>query len=195
MFLSVVGVAVEVENSFARLIHPIERRMFDTVWRILRHSQDAEDALQIALATIWREKVRIERHPAPHALILKICSDTAIDQFRRRRNDSDVAMLEDCLPCSRSPPLDDVIERETLDIVMAAITRLSQNQATAIVMRFIQGETDATIAAALGCGTETVREHLARGRERLGHMLGQLAPPSRNSTSTAKTELHQEHER
>jgi RNA polymerase sigma factor (sigma-70 family) len=174
---------VEDDNSFARLVRPIERQMFETVWRILRHSQDAEDALQITLATVWEERVRIECHPAPRALILKICSDVAIDHFRRRRGHCDVATLEDCLPSSRSSPLDNVIERETLDIVMGAITRLSQNQATAVVMRFIQGETDATIAAALGCGTETVREHLARGRERLGRMLGQLAPRGWNSTS------------
>lgn len=177
---------MEGENSFAGLIRPIERRMFETVWRILRHSQDTEDALQITLATVWQEKMRIECHPAPHALILKICSDVAIDLFRRRRGYCDVATLEDCLPSSRPPPLDDVIERETLDIVMGAITRLSKNQATAVVMRFIQGETDATIAAALGCGTETVREHLARGRDRLGRMLGMLAPRGWNSISTSK---------
>jgi len=174
--LSVTGLQLQADSSFAQLVRPIERRMFETVWRILRHSQDAEDALQIALATVWQERVRIECHSAPQALILKICSDAAIDQFRRRRNYRDVATLENCLPSSGAPPLDDVIERETLDIVMGAITRLSQNQATTVVMRFFQGESDATIAAVLGCGAETVREHLARGRERLGRMLGQLAP-------------------
>jgi RNA polymerase sigma factor (sigma-70 family) len=188
------GIAVEIDNSFARLIRPIERRMFDTIWRILRHSQDTEDALQIALATVWQERLRIESHPAPHAMILKICSDAAIDHFRKRRSHGDVATLKACLPSSRSPPLDDVIDRETLDTVMSAITRLSQNQATAVVMRFLHGETDATIAAALGCGTETVREHLARGRERLGRMLGQLAPPGWNSTGEVKTHLSQENE-
>lgn len=189
---------MEADNSFSRLIRPLERRMFDTVWRILRHAQDAEDALQIALVTVWQQRVRIECHPAPQALILKICSDAAIDQFRRRRSQRipcDVATFGNCLPSTRPPPLDDVIERETLDTVMEAITRLSQNQATAVVMRFIQGESDAAIAAALGCGTETVREHLARGRERLGRMLGQLAPRGGSSTSTVKTSLHQEHER
>jgi RNA polymerase sigma-70 factor (ECF subfamily) len=168
---------VDIENNFARLIAPIKRRMFETVWRILRHSQDAEDALQNALTTVWQQRARIECHAAPQALVLKICADAAIDQFRRRRGDkTDVAALEDCLPSARPPPVDDAIERETLEIIVAAIARLSPNQATAVVMRFIQGESDAAIAAALGCGTETVREHLDRGRERLGRMLGRLAP-------------------
>ena len=168
---------MDSENSFARLIAPVQGRMIETVWRVLRHSQDAEDALQNALTTVWQQRARIESHAAPHALILKICADSAIDQFRRRRRDKvDAAPLEDCHPSARPPPVDDAIERETLEIVMAAIARLSPNQATAVVMRCIQGESDAAIAAALGCGTETVREHLQRGRERLSRMLGNLAP-------------------
>ena len=168
---------MDTENSFAGLINPIKRRMFETVWRILRHSQDAEDALQNALTTVWQQRSRIAGHAAPQALVLKICADAAIDQFRRRRGDkTDVAALENCLPSARPPPVDDAIERETLEIIVAAISRLSPNQATAVVMRFIQNESEATIAAALGCGTETVREHLDRGRERLGRMLGRLAP-------------------
>lgn len=78
------------------VIAPIKDRMFATVWRILRHPQDAEDALQNALVTIWRRRTQVESHPAPHALILRICADAAIDQFRRRRMDHvDVDMLKD----------------------------------------------------------------------------------------------------
>ncbi len=43
-------------------------------------------------------------------------------------------------------------------------------------MKYFMAESHANIAQALGCTTETVREHLARGRERLAQMLGQLVP-------------------
>jgi RNA polymerase sigma-70 factor, ECF subfamily len=179
--------SVDVDNTFAGFIAPIKPRMFETVWRVLRHSQDAEDALQNALITAWRQRSRIERHPTPQALILKICADAAIDQFRRSRRGNervDVAPFAESLPSARSPPVQDAIEHETLEIVMEAISRLSPNQATAIVMRFIQEESNATIAAALGCGTETVLEHLDRGKERLRQMLGHLAPHGWNSASS-----------
>src|SRR5262245_23802341 len=165
---------VEPDDRFAQLVAPVKRRMFETVWRILRHSQDAEDALQVALTTIWQQRPRIECHPAPQALMLKICADAAIAQYRRRRNGQlKVVALEE-IPSSRPLPMDAAIGHETLEILIEAISRLSPNQAAAITMRFIQGESDAAIAAALGCGTETVREHLDRGRERLGRMLGRL---------------------
>ena len=61
-----------------------------------------------------------------------------------------------------------------------------------IRMRFIQGESDAVIAAALGCGVETVREHLDRGRERLGRMLGQLNQHDVIPANPTTADLHSE---
>jgi len=168
---------VDDKADLSNLIEPVKDRMFATVWRILRHPQDAEDALQNALVTVWRRRSQVESHPAPHALILRICADAAIDQFRRRRMDHvDVDMLEDRLQSADSSPLDDLIRDERLDIVMAAMSRLSPKQSAAIVMKYMLTESHANIADALGCTTETVREHLARGRERLGRMLGRLGP-------------------
>ena len=170
---------MDSRDAILQLVAPLERQMFSTVWRVLRHPQDAEDAFQNALATVWQKRSQIERHTSPQALILKICADAAIDQFRRRnrsRDRSKGAMPGGDLPATQREPIDDAIEHETLDLIMAAIARLSPNQATAIVMRYIEEESHATIAAALGCGTETVREHLARGRERLGRLLAHLSP-------------------
>jgi RNA polymerase sigma factor (sigma-70 family) len=184
---------VQLDDRFAELIAPIKSRMFETVWRILRHSQDAEDALQVALMTIWQQRARIESHPVPPALMLKICADAAIDHYRRRRHDqSEVVSLEESLPSGRPLPVDAAIGQETLEIVLNAISRLSPNQATSIVMRFIQGESDAAIAVALGCGVETVREHLDRGRERLGRMLGRLNQLDVIPTSSTSAGLHSE---
>ena len=164
--------------------------MFETVWRILRHAQDAEDALQVALTTVWRQRQRIECHPAPTALILKICADTAIDQYRRRRNDlSKVVALEDTIPSARPLPMETAIGNETIAILIEAISRLSPNQAAAITMRYIQGESNAVIAAALGCAAQTVREHLDRGRERLGRMLGRLDRSDDDSATSATADL------
>ena len=183
---------MEIDDSFARLIAPVKGQLFETVWRILRHTHDAEDALQNALTTLWQQRARIERHAAPQALILKICADAAIDQFRRRRRDrSAQAALDETLPASQPAPVDGAIGSEQLEIVVEAIARLSPNQATVIVMRFIQGESEAAIAAALGCGIATVREHLSRGRQRLTRMLGHLAPHSVTSTGPA---THLQHE-
>ncbi len=110
------------KTDLANLIAPVRDRMLATVWRILRHPQDAEDALQNALVTVLRRRTQIESHPAPHALILRICADAAIDQFRRRRlNHVDVSLLEERLPSSDLSPSDGLVKDETLELVMDAI--------------------------------------------------------------------------
>jgi RNA polymerase sigma factor (sigma-70 family) len=125
--------------------------------------------------------------------MLKICADAAIDQYRRRRNDRlSVVFLKESIPSARPLPEDAAIGQETFEIVLEAISRLSPNQATSIVMRFIQGESDAAIAVALGCGPETVREHLDRGRERLGRMLGRLNRRDVIPASSTSADLHSE---
>lgn len=179
--------------GFSTVIALVKDRMFATVWRILRHSQDAEDALQNALVTVWQRQAQVQSHPAPHALILRICTDAAIDQFRRRRmNHVDVVMFEDRLQSADSSPLDGLIRDERLDIVMAAISRLSPNQSAAIVMKYMLTESHDNIADALGCTTETVREHLSRGRERLGRALRNLGPDSLKSEVTTPFPLENE---
>lgn len=152
--------------------------MFATVWRILRDSHDAEDALHDALTTIWRQWEAVVRHPTPQALVLRICADTAIDHYRRRRRQEHAELAEQAFPGEGTLPLEAAIRRETFDEIMAAIARLSPHQATAVVMRFVQGESYETIAAALGCGTATARTHIARGRERLEQLLQHLAQES-----------------
>jgi RNA polymerase sigma-70 factor (ECF subfamily) len=185
---------VDDKTDLAKFIAPVRDRMIATVWRILRHPQDAEDALQNALVTVWRKRTQVESHPTPHALILRICADAAIDHFRRRRlNHVDVSLLEEGLPAPDLSPLDGLIKDETLDLVMDAIAGLSPKQSVAIVMKYILAESHATIAEALCCSTETVREHLARGRERLAPLLGHLVPDRLPTKIT--TPFPQENER
>src|SRR5262245_41104810 len=122
--------------SLAELIGPIEDRLLATVWRVLRHPQDAEDALNTAMTTVWEELPRIGRHPNPQALSLKSCADAAVDHFRRRqrnRERQDVSELTDSVAAPTSDPPDEVIARESLDEIMLAVARLSQHQATAVV--------------------------------------------------------------
>src|SRR5512141_1924911 len=70
--------------EYERLIAPIEARLIRTIWGIVRDPADAEDALQEALAVIWRRWDRLQAHPNPEALVLRICINAAHDALRRK---------------------------------------------------------------------------------------------------------------
>ena len=59
------------DDLYQRLIAPIERRMIDTVTRIVRDPDDSADVFQETLAAIWQKLSRIDRHPNPHAYIMR----------------------------------------------------------------------------------------------------------------------------
>ena len=73
------------EIGYDDLIRPLESVMMRSIWRIVRQREAAEDALQDALAVIWRKRRLVARHPNPRALVLKISIDAAYDAVRKSR--------------------------------------------------------------------------------------------------------------
>lgn len=167
------------ERWYEELIAPIEQQMIRSIWRIVRHPDDAEDAMQDALATVWNKLGRIRRHPNPQALILRICINAAYDVLRKRiRRERHEALTEiDERWLDKKPRPDEVASgRESESAVMRAIGELSRHQATAVLMRIVQGQSYSDIASALDCTEATARVHVKRGRERLAGLLAHLAP-------------------
>ena len=66
--------------------------------------------------------------------------------------------------------------REQYAEIVTAIHRLSRQQATAMLMRAVQGQPYEEIAAVLGCTEATARKHVARSRQRLRIWLAHLDP-------------------
>lgn len=171
---------VNQSTPYDRIIDPIQDQMLAIVWRLLRTPHDAEDALNATLTRLWERWTEIEGHPNPQALALKICTETAIDHLRKRqrdsaRRDADPAVL-DAVPAWQALPPEAAIQNETLSEITTAIARLPDQQAVAVAMRLVQGATYENIAAALGCNENTVRTHVARGRETLARWLSHLNP-------------------
>ena len=166
-------------SDYDTLVRPIENQMIRSVWRIVRDPDDAEDAFQEATATIWKRLGRIQRHPNPRALILKICTDAAHDVLRRRPRQARSQEHEDViadLPDPAPSAAQRLISHETQAEIFQAIGQLSPKQGTVVLMRFVQDLSYRDIAQSLGCREATVRKHVARARDRLFQLLQHLAP-------------------
>lgn len=166
----------ESRSDYDQLIAPIELRMMRTVWRVLGDADEADEALQDALVRIWRKLARIRRAKNPHALVLKICADSAYDRLRKRIRHRERHQQVPAETASKElSPLRRAESRETYSQIMDAIGCLSRKQAVAVMMRIVQDEPYSTIAAALNCGEASARKHVARGRARLQQLVGHLA--------------------
>jgi RNA polymerase sigma factor (sigma-70 family) len=179
--------SVKNENlSYEELIVPIESRMMQSIWRIVRDPDTAEDTLQEALTIIWRRLDRIRSHPNPHALILKICVNASYDSLRKRFSHLQKEHLDslDRLPSpSDLNAADALVKKRIRDEILAAVGRLPRKQALAVLMRIVQGEPYDAIAEALGCSEKTARVQVSRGRGRLNRWLSHLIPASSREES------------
>jgi RNA polymerase sigma-70 factor (ECF subfamily) len=165
--------------EYERLIAPITDRMIRVVWRIVRDPDEADDAFQDALLAVWKRWGRIQSHPNPTALILRICVHCAQDTLRRRvrrekRMDADGVSetIADAAPST----VERLAGAEQGAEVLRAIGTLSKNQAQAILMHAVEEIPYGDVAAAMDCGEATVRKHVARARAKLRTLLAHLIP-------------------
>jgi RNA polymerase sigma-70 factor (ECF subfamily) len=167
------------DDFYETFLEPIEDRMIRCVWRITRNAQDAEDALQTALLSVWAHRRRVARHAAPPALILKMCADAACSIARRRARDRRRTGPhdpgDDLADGAQSPWLE-VARRELADELLAAVQRLSQRQTVAIMLRVFEELPYDQIAAAMDCAEVTARKHVARARNHLRVVLAKHDP-------------------
>jgi RNA polymerase sigma-70 factor (ECF subfamily) len=166
---------------YEQLIRPVEAQMMRTIWRIVRHDQLAEDTLQDAMTIIWQKRNRIQRHPNPPALILKICLNCAYDSLRKQhrlRQQQNLTKLTASVIQARNNASQELEQKQIVAEVLNAIGRLPRNQALAILMRIVKEQSYDVIAQSLGCSETTARIHVSRGRKRLSQWLVHLQASS-----------------
>ena len=141
-----------MSNDYEQWIRPIEGQMIHSIWRIVRDADDADDAMQAALETVWKRLPKVRRHPNPHALVLRICANAAYDLLRRRarRGWAVNAETRSDAVVDRSPsPRETLHEEEQMTALFGAIARLTRSQGVAVLMRFVQEQSYTDIAEAL----------------------------------------------
>ena len=147
-----------------------------TVTRLVRDPDEAADAFQNALMSIWKNLKRIERHPNPHGYILRICVTAAYDVLRRRSRRS-----------KREVPLAMAVSATTADnqesiaasegrrrVLFDLIAQLSPKQAQTILLRVKEEQTFATIAQIMNCSEATSRSNFSKGVARLRELCRHL---------------------
>lgn len=158
-----------------------------SVWRIVRDSDDAADAFQQAIESIWKHRRRIRGHENPTGYILRICVNAAYDVLRRRIKRKESADLEAIAGslADRSPSAAQLLMgQEQRGEIVCAIAQLSRQQAQAVLLRLVEELPYGEVAQALGCSEATARTHVTRGRARLAELLAHLAPGKPKETGS-----------
>ena len=163
------------DELYERLISPIENRMIRIVARILRDPEDAADVFQEVLALIWAKLERIDRHPNPHAYIIRICITRSYDALRKRARRRRLEIHLENIKTKIWPHSSRgyIKEAERATAIREAIGMLPKNQGHAVLLRIVDDSPYDSIADVLGCSEATARSHFSKGKARLVKLLGE----------------------
>lgn len=169
------------ELDYDAIVRPLESRMMRAIWRIVREKETADDALQDALAKIWKKREAVANHPNPQALILRISVSAAYDALRKNRSRfrREIGGLPFEAAGDSAAPVAEEAEAASLRAaVLEAIGRLPRRQAAAALLRIVEEQTYEEIAQAMDCTATTARIHVMRARKALTLRLESYRPGS-----------------
>src|SRR5947199_7509939 len=141
-------------GGFARVYERHHQALYRYCRSILRHEEDAQDALQSAMmrafAALQTERRELELRP----WLFRIAHNEAVTILRRRT--ATCALDEDL---HDGAALEDrVLEREALRLLRTDLAGLTQRQRWALVLRELNGLSHDEIAAALDTSPAMVKQ-------------------------------------
>jgi RNA polymerase sigma-70 factor (sigma-E family) len=155
---------VKDEDGFSAFVRDNGHALLRTSRLLVRDSAEAEDVLQTALLRLCR------RWPVEHpqAYVRRSLVNLTRDRARRQHL---VAEPHDAAG-DRHPVLPDFADGHAAQAALEQLLQvLPARQRAAVVLRVIEGLSEAEAAQALGCSPGTVGSNLSRGLSRLRSLL------------------------
>jgi RNA polymerase sigma-70 factor (ECF subfamily) len=144
-------------DAFAALVHMTSDRMYALATRILRDSDLAEDALQGALITVWRQLPTLRDPDRFEAWVRRLLVHACYAEARRRRT---WAANVRVLPMDGPAGPDGNLAIDDRDALDRAFRRLSVEQRAVFVLHYHVGLQLTEVAETLGIPAGTARSRL-----------------------------------
>jgi RNA polymerase sigma-70 factor (ECF subfamily) len=173
-------------ESFNQLILRWERPIYALAYRVIGREEDARDVCQDAFLRAYRALPGFKGQAKFSSWLYRIALNLCRDWIRRQRRAPVSQLPEDTDPgelAAEAGPVESiedlVARRELSAIVEEAMSELSEEQRTAIILKEYHGMTFQEIADMQGCPLSTVKTRLYQGLSLLRRRLeqqGQLVP-------------------
>ena len=160
-------------RAFDELVRRYRDRVFRLSTKILRHEDDAAEALQDAFLSAYRGLPRFKRESRFSTWLYRIATNAALMKLRRRRDghvsyEQSQTGHEDSEPLAipdwSQQPLEDLLDAETREVLGREVEQLPANEKEVFVLRDIMEQSNADVAQELGLTVAAVKSRLHRAR-------------------------------
>jgi RNA polymerase sigma-70 factor (ECF subfamily) len=183
--MTTVRYAAEQDEALVRLAQSGDTRAFDELvrryrdkvyrlsFKILRHEDDAAEALQDAFLSAFRGLKNFKVESTFSTWLYRIATNASLMKYRKRREhhvsleqsqsgDEDAETLQ--LPDWTTQPLKELLDQETRQVMNEGIARLPEELRTVFVLRDIEELSNAEVAEILDLTVAAVKSRLHRAR-------------------------------
>ena len=173
-------------DSFNQLILRWERPIYALAYRVIGREEDARDVCQETFLRAYRSLAGFKGQAKFSSWLYRIALNLCRDWIRRQRRapvsqfPEDIDILEAAAAREPAESIEDLVARRELSaVVEEAMTKLPDEQRTAIILKEYHGMTFQEIADLQGCPLSTVKTRLYQGLSVLRRQLerqGQTVP-------------------
>lgn len=162
-------------DAFASLVHQVSDSLFAVAFRILRDTGLAEDALQNALVTAWRQLPHLRESSRFEAWIHRILVHACYDESRRSRQFASNVRIIDVSQSLSPDSSRGLADRDELE---RAFRKVPLDQRAVFVLHHYVGLPLVEVAETLGipAGTARSRLHYATRSLRSAMTAGEAIP-------------------
>ena len=165
-------------EAFGQLVLKYQDRLYNTVFHVVGHAEDARDVVQEALVQAFLKLDTFQRHSAFYTWLYRIAFNVAVTHRRRSRPTVSMDQFRETSQMEPADCEDDPAEaldrKERCRQVRQAIARLAEEHRAVLVLREIDGCCYETIAEILDLPMGTVRSRLHRARMQLREELKEM---------------------
>jgi RNA polymerase sigma factor (sigma-70 family) len=157
------------EASFEALVQRHGPMVLGVCRRVLRHTQDAEDAFQATFLVLARKAASIRKHESLGSWLHGVARHTA----RRLQAKTARRVTHEHRLTGRpaGDSIDDLTWRELKGVLDEELWRLPEKYRAPLVLCYLEGKTQDEAARQLDWSKGTFRRRLEQGRDALGHRL------------------------
>lgn len=151
--------------EFNEVVRLLNRRLYIYAFRILRHKEEAEDAVQEIFIKLWKMGDKLKEYKSMEALATTMVKNFCIDQLRKRKAANPEELNNaNSFDLTTMSPHEEMEEKESGRILNNIIGNLPFSYKSVIELRDIEGFSYEEIAEMTGQNINTLRVNLSRAR-------------------------------
>ena len=167
--------------AFDELVRRYTNVVYRVLYKILRHEEDSQDALQDTFVSAYRALPRFRQDARFSTWIYRIATNAALMKARARRTnlvsldhptEESEAKSAWELPDWSATPDEEILTSETRRVMEDAIQALPPEQRAAFILHDVQDLSSAETAEAMGITVSAVNSRLHRARVFLRDRIG-----------------------